>query len=113
MFVLMPNGWTDKGVSCVAATNPPFRTPFRESLAPTGGCFFDRDMRSPQIWKRCTVSFSTPSMIGRPKSERIEDGLKRINPACSAMAMHTQNLQADPHASLFVTEPDASGHPLG
>ncbi len=29
------------------------------------------------------------------------------------MAMHTQNLQADPRASLFVTEPDAAGDPLG
>src|SRR5208283_5998158 len=28
-------------------------------------------------------------------------------------AMHTQNLQADPRASLFVTEPAASGDPLG
>ena len=25
------------------------------------------------------------------------------------MAMHTQNLQADPHASLLVTQPDAGG----
>ena len=31
----------------------------------------------------------------------------------STMAMHTQNLQEDPRASLFVTEPDASGDPLG
>jgi heme iron utilization protein len=31
----------------------------------------------------------------------------------STMAMHTQNLQADPRSSLFVTEPDASGDPLG
>jgi len=31
----------------------------------------------------------------------------------STMAMHTQNLQADPRASLFVGEPDASGDPLG
>ena len=31
----------------------------------------------------------------------------------SAMAMHTQNLQVDPRASLFVTEPGASGDPLG
>jgi putative heme iron utilization protein len=31
----------------------------------------------------------------------------------STMAMHTQNLQADPRASLFVTEPDARGEPLG
>lgn len=31
----------------------------------------------------------------------------------STMAMHTQNLQVDPHASLLVTQPDASGDPLG
>ncbi len=31
----------------------------------------------------------------------------------SSMAMHTQNLQADPRASLLVTQPDASGDPLG
>ena len=31
----------------------------------------------------------------------------------STMAMHTQNIQADPHASLLVTQPDAEGDPLG
>ena len=31
----------------------------------------------------------------------------------STMAMHTQNLQIDPRASLLVTQPDASGDPLG
>jgi heme iron utilization protein len=31
----------------------------------------------------------------------------------STMAMHTQNLQADPRASIFVTEPDACGDSLG
>lgn len=31
----------------------------------------------------------------------------------STMAMHTQNLGADPRASLFVTEPDGRGDPLG
>jgi len=31
----------------------------------------------------------------------------------STMAMHTQNLQADSRASLLVTQPDASGDPLG
>jgi hypothetical protein len=31
----------------------------------------------------------------------------------SMMAMHTQNLQADPRASLLVMQPDASGDPLG
>jgi len=31
----------------------------------------------------------------------------------STMAMHTQNLQTDPRASLLVTQPDAGGDPLG
>lgn len=31
----------------------------------------------------------------------------------STMAMHTQNLQADPRASLLVTQPDPSGDALG
>jgi len=31
----------------------------------------------------------------------------------STMAMHTQNLRADSRASLLVTQPDASGDPLG
>jgi heme iron utilization protein len=31
----------------------------------------------------------------------------------STMAMHTQNLQANSRASLLVTQPDASGDPLG
>jgi heme iron utilization protein len=31
----------------------------------------------------------------------------------STMAMNTQNLQADPHASLLVTQQDTEGEPLG
>src|SRR5258708_26687496 len=31
----------------------------------------------------------------------------------STMAMHTQNLQADPRASLLVTQDDGGGDPLG
>jgi len=31
----------------------------------------------------------------------------------STMAMHTQNLQQDPRASLLVTQPEAEGDPLG
>src|ERR1700756_5517499 len=37
------------------------------------------------------------------------DGQGRPIFLISTMAMHTQNLQADPRASLFVTEPDAGG----
>jgi putative heme iron utilization protein len=31
----------------------------------------------------------------------------------STMAMHTQNVQADPRSSLLVTQPDTAGDPLG
>lgn len=31
----------------------------------------------------------------------------------STMAMHTQNIEADPRSSLLVTRPDATGDPLG
>jgi heme iron utilization protein len=31
----------------------------------------------------------------------------------STMAMHTQNLQQDPRASVLITQPDVSGDPLG
>jgi heme iron utilization protein len=41
------------------------------------------------------------------------DGRGRPIFLVSTMAMHTQNLQADPRASLLVTQPDASGDPLG
>ena len=41
------------------------------------------------------------------------DGQGRPIFLVSTMAMHTQNLQADPRASLFVTEPGAGGDPLG
>src|SRR5690348_3960463 len=41
------------------------------------------------------------------------DGQGRPIFLISAMAMHTQNLLADPRASLFVTEPGATGDPLG
>jgi len=41
------------------------------------------------------------------------DGSGRPIFLISTMAMHTQNLQADPRASMLVTQPDASGDPLG
>ena len=31
----------------------------------------------------------------------------------SSMAMHTQNLRQDPHASLLIVQPDVTGDPLG
>jgi heme oxygenase (biliverdin-IX-beta and delta-forming) len=41
------------------------------------------------------------------------DGQGRPIFLISTMAMHTQNLQADGRASLLVTQPEASGDPLG
>src|SRR5712672_3441806 len=41
------------------------------------------------------------------------DGQGRPIFLISTMAMHTQKVQADPRASLLVTQPDASGDPLG
>src|SRR6202166_1641103 len=40
------------------------------------------------------------------------DGDGRPNFLISTMAMHTQNLQADPRSSLLVTQPDSDGDPL-
>src|SRR5580765_708630 len=37
----------------------------------------------------------------------------RPNFLISTMAMHTQNLQVDPHASLLVTQQDTEDEPLG
>ncbi len=41
------------------------------------------------------------------------DGQGRPVFLISTMAMHTQNAQADPRASLLVAQPDATGDPLG
>src|ERR1700748_3904624 len=41
------------------------------------------------------------------------DGAGRPLFLISTMAMHTQNLQQDPRASLLVTQPEAEGDPLG
>src|SRR6266851_2763278 len=41
------------------------------------------------------------------------DGRGRPIFLVSTMAMHTQNVQADPRSSLLVTQPDATGDPLG
>ena len=70
-------------------------------------------MHSGQIGTLSTLSRKQP---GFPFGSLMPYGLDsqgRPIFLISTMAMHTQNLQADPRASLFVTEPDASGDPLG
>jgi heme iron utilization protein len=70
-------------------------------------------MRSGRIGSLSTISRKQP---GFPFGSLMPYGLdSQGHPIflISTMAMHTQNLQADPRASLFVTEPDASGDALG
>ena len=60
-----------------------------------------------------TVSRKHP---GFPFGSVMPYGLDdRANPVLliSTMAMHTQNVQADPRSSLLVTQPDTIGDPLG
>lgn len=70
-------------------------------------------MHSGRIGSLSTISRKQP---GFPFGSLMPYGLDREGRPIfliSTMAMHTQNLQADPRASLFVTEPDASGDALG
>jgi putative heme iron utilization protein len=70
-------------------------------------------MRSGCIGSLSTISRKQP---GFPFGSLMPYGLDsqgRPIFLISTMAMHTQNLQADPRASLFVTEPDATGDALG
>jgi heme iron utilization protein len=63
-------------------------------------------------------SFSTLSrkQLGFPFGSVMPYALdEHANPILliSSMAMHTQNVQADPRSSLLVTQPDTAGDPLG
>src|SRR5271169_6610675 len=59
-----------------------------------------------------TLSTLSRKQLGFPFGSLMPYGLDdRGRPIflISTMAMHTQNLQADPRASMFLTEPDAGG----
>src|ERR1035441_2553346 len=70
-------------------------------------------MHSGRIGSLPTLSPKQPGFPFGSLMPYALDGHGRPNFLISTMAMHTQNLQADPRASLFVTEPGASGDPLG
>ena len=70
-------------------------------------------MHSGRIGSLSTLSRKQPGFPFGSLMPYGLDGEGRPIFLISTMAMHTQNLQADPRASLFVTEPDASGDPLG
>jgi putative heme iron utilization protein len=70
-------------------------------------------MQSGRIGSLSTVSRKQPGFPFGSLMPYSLDDLGRPIFLVSTMAMHTQNLQADPRASLFVTEPGAIGDPLG
>ena len=70
-------------------------------------------MHSGRIGSLSTLSRKQPGFPFGSLMPYGLDGQGRPIFLVSTMAMHTQNLQADARASLFVTEPDASGDPLG
>jgi putative heme iron utilization protein len=63
-----------------------------------------------------SLSTLSREQIGFPFGSVMPYGLdEHANPVflISTMAMHTQNVQADPRSSLLVTQPDTIGDPLG
>src|ERR1035441_7134174 len=70
-------------------------------------------MHSGRIGSLSTLSRKQPGFPFGSLMPYGLDGQGRPIFLISTMAMHTQNLQAAPRASLFVTEPDARGDPLG
>ena len=70
-------------------------------------------MHSGRIGSLSTLSRKQPDFPFGSLMPYALDGEGRPMFLISTMAMHTQNLQADPRASLFVTQPDASGDALG
>ena len=70
-------------------------------------------MHSGRIGSLSTLSRKQPGFPFGSLMPYALDGQGRPIFLISTMAMHTQNLRSDPRASLFVTEPDVSGNPLG
>src|ERR1019366_2028244 len=72
-------------------------------------------MHSGRIGSLSTLSRKQPGFPFGSLMPYALDGHGRPNFLISTMAMHTQNLQADPRASLLVTQndADAGGDPLG
>jgi putative heme iron utilization protein len=90
--------------------------------APTGGpsvpepSFSERARTLVYVGRIGSMSTVSRKQPGFPFGSVMPYGLdERGRPIflISSMAMHTQNLQADPRASLLVVQADASGDPLG
>jgi len=78
--------------------------------------FADRARTLMYLGRVGSLSTHSRKQQGFPFGSVMPYGLDdRANPTLliSTMAMHTQNVQADPRSSLLVTQPDAIGDPLG
>jgi len=87
-----------------------------KQLAVAEPTFAERARTLLYLGRMGTLSTLSRKQLGFPFGSVMPYGLdERGRPVflISTMAMHTQNLQADPCASLLVTQPDASGDPLG
>src|ERR1700733_10501564 len=78
--------------------------------------FAERARSLAHLGRLGTLSTLSRKQLGFPFGSVMPYGLDdRGRPIflVSTMAMHTQNIQADPRASLLVTQADAAGDPLG
>jgi heme iron utilization protein len=78
--------------------------------------FADRARTLMHLGRVGSLSTQSRKQPGFPFGSVMPYGLDdRANPTflVSTMAMHTQNMQADPRSSLLVTQPNAIGDPLG
>jgi putative heme iron utilization protein len=66
-----------------------------------------------QVGVLCTQSKKHPGFPFGSTMPYALDNAGRPLLLISGMAMHTKNLQTDPHASLFVAAPEAQSDPLG
>src|ERR1700693_4993189 len=78
--------------------------------------FAERARTSVYLGRVGSLSTLSRKQQGFPFGSVMPYGLDdHANPVLliSTMAMHTQNVQADPRSSLLVTQPDTTGDPLG
>lgn len=66
-----------------------------------------------RIGSLCTHSHKFPGYPFGSLMPYVADSLGRPIFFISSLAMHTQNLQKNPRASLLITQPDVPGDPLG
>src|ERR1700756_3793922 len=103
---MMPSSSVGKHTSGATSGQPPIPEPSFAERARTL-------MHAGRIGSLSTLSRKQPGFPFGSLMPYALDGQGRPLFLISTMAMHTQNLQADPRASLLITQTDAVGDPLG